>query len=44
MDTETVLVETTNQEDTDYAYLDGELSDQEHEDQTQINYLSGGQK
>lgn len=32
----------TSQEDVDYAYLDGEVSDQEHEDMTQINYLMGG--
>lgn len=31
----------TNQEDADYAYLDGEVSSQEHEDMTQINYLMG---
>ena len=33
---------TISQETVDYAFMDGELSEQEHEDITQINYLTGG--
>lgn len=45
METEEMIVVeglTTDQETVDYAYLDGEVSSQEHEDMTQINYLMGG--